>query len=426
MEMMRSGKALNVFVRYGVIALLAAMSACEEDDSLVDDETLLGAVRPVGKALSAIERFEIGSEGGSITTGGGVIEIIIPPGSLSDKTTIGIQEVENTSPNGIGSSYLLTPHDIEFQKPVSIALNYNEDSVSFGDGLGIAYQDEKGIWYASGNANHETTEKKVTVQTTHFSPWSLFESVHLNPAKTTVDPGGRVTITATAVVRGERLLTSLIEPQAPLVPMPLDPTYIKEWRIEDEGLLYMSGNTVTYEAPNKIPAKNPVHVILVLKTEIGKPMQAVSKITVGGSEVTFGGGPYSVPFTVIGKASAMFMTDEDFTLIQYTSEVVGGTVSVSIAFPGKAPGTHPWSKDKDVNCFVISQHKMGGKTIGGTYGSVDENEIHIGSVTVDRYEGVGGVVSGSFQGNYTFIDEACGACFSEGTISGKFTARRVR
>jgi hypothetical protein len=49
-----------------------------------------------------------------------------------------------------------------------------------------------------------------------------------------------------------------------------------------------------------------------------------------------------------------------------------------------------------------------------------------GFVKIDKYEGVGGIISGSFEGECTFADSRCGNCIKKGTIKGSFKVYRVQ
>jgi hypothetical protein len=171
------------------LLIMAALTRCSEDDSPVTRTEHSGVVTRVGAVAGDAETFKVGENGGTFRSRDGRLAIAIPQGALSASASIGIQVLENTAPHGVGHSYRLTPHDIQFQKPVDIIFSYDGQSVSFADGLAVAFQDVDGIWYWPGNLTHDRGDHAVGVQTTHFSDWSLFESMILDPFESAILPG---------------------------------------------------------------------------------------------------------------------------------------------------------------------------------------------------------------------------------------------
>lgn len=145
----------------------------------------------------------------------------------------------------------------------------------------------------------------------------------------------------------------------------------------------------------------------------------------GQSEVTLDGGPYSnMTARTTDPALAVYSPDEDATAITFTASADGEDFHVVIAFPGKAKGQHSWNED---DCFVQTAQNIGeaNESVTATFITPDGDNIHIGHVKIDNYGDVNGIVSGSFEGNCTFVDASCGNCMEEGTMKGKFEARRV-
>ena len=64
------------------------------------------------------------------------------------------------------------------------------------------------------------------------------------------------------------------------------------------------------------------------------------------------------------------------------------------------------------------------RIIAGSYES-DEG-VHPGVVEVTKYGAVGGIITGRFEGQLTFIDTSCEGCKRTGFVRGTFTAMRFK
>ena len=442
METLMSGLKIPGGLRFWItVTVFSVMASCSEEGSEPQKPSRHeGAVRPYGEVVGSLESHEVGPQGGTVKSANGMVELIIPAGALASQTTIGIQEIKNTAPNGSGAAFRLTPHDIRFEKPVAVSIYYNADSISAPGGLGIAYQDEEGIWYWPGTRAHDLTNQKVTVETDHFSDWSIFESLKLLPATAVVQPGGEVRLTAygvfpedveedllTPLVEGSEgdLLTPLIppEPVGLSEPVPLDVKYIKEWFLNGDGNLVPLGYHALYIAPQNIPRQNPVEVTLQVRLKNGSSFYLISRIIVGGSEIILNGGPYSnVAAYGMAPGAAGFDAKIGVTAVYFYTYVGDITIGVSLSFPGNGVGKRAWSHP---DSFVATaQSPNSGATIAGTIDTPDSQGIHTGYIQVDRYDEVGGLITGSFGGGLTFINAQCGGCKTVGTIQGKFMAQR--
>jgi hypothetical protein len=391
-----------------------------------------------------LENYEVGPEGGTFKSANGMMELTIPEEALAAPGKIGIQEIKSTAPNGSGTAYRLTPDNIQFEKPVKITIYYNADSVSLQRGLGIGFQDADGIWYWQRTLGHDLGNRKITVETDHFSDWSVFESIKLLPSTSVVEPGGQAKLTAYGVFPKdleEDLLTPLVpldgpdgdlltplvppEPVGLSEPVPLDAKYIEKWILSGEGNLQPSGNEALYTAPPTIPQQNPVEVTLQLRLQDGSSLHLISRIIVGGSEIILNGGPYSgVTAHGMVPGAAGFDTKKNVTSVYFYTHLEDLTIGVSLSFPGKGVGTTVWF---DPDCFVATAQSStrSDRTIVGTIDKPDSNEVHSGYIQVDRYDDVGGLITGSFEGSLTFLDSQCSGCKNIGTIKGKFIARRL-
>jgi len=127
------------------ISLFISLTASAQNDA-TDDTTATPAITETGKANGKISEMKMNKDGGTLVSGDGNLELIIPSGALSKKTTISIQPITNMVPNGNGQAYRLEPSGIQFQKPVQLVFHYDEEESKDSMQLlmGIAMQDDKG------------------------------------------------------------------------------------------------------------------------------------------------------------------------------------------------------------------------------------------------------------------------------------------
>ena len=92
-----------------------------------DDTTGLPAITEPGKPIGKIIEKMMNKDGGTLVSEDGTVELIIPAGALSKKTTMSIQTVTNTFQNGNGLAYRLKPSGIQFQQPVQIVFHYDPE-----------------------------------------------------------------------------------------------------------------------------------------------------------------------------------------------------------------------------------------------------------------------------------------------------------
>lgn len=82
-----------------VIIFLFVSVALSAQDIPADDTTAKPAITEAGKPTGKIVEKMMNKDGGTLVSGDGNLELIIPSGALSKKTTISIQPVTNTMPN---------------------------------------------------------------------------------------------------------------------------------------------------------------------------------------------------------------------------------------------------------------------------------------------------------------------------------------
>lgn len=380
-----------------VFVFLSIVPACKDDEPTTPgNEEEEGEVRPVGETIGNLFTKEIGAQGGTISVDEGSITLKIPAGALDENVSIGVQEIETTNLAGIGKSYRLTPHDVEFKEPIEISFSYDETVVASVQTLGIAFQDEKNVWNYVANPVIDTETKTVTVKSDHFSDWGIMAYTYLIPMDPTIETGGRIELTAVRFVRiDDDLLAPLIpnHKYTPIrEPVDLESKFIGEWKLAGEGDLKASGNKAIYSAPAFTPDNNPVAVSLQLKTS---KMQVllISNIMILGGAVEFrinGGSLIEL------EANAVQLAPGYYGVSSNSSDPKDGVLTF---FWTGGVGTHPYTRAGDYNThwgYVGPQDS--GEYYGHTYEDEETQESHIspGGITITSMGDAYGYVEGTF------------------------------
>lgn len=372
---------MNIGRSFISLLLAAALAACQQhtdvptpingsDSNPVTNpsEALTPVASPAGEVVNA----PIGPEGGTLESADKRIRVQIPAGALTTRQTLSVQALDKSyCPGGVGTAFRLLPHGLTFAKPVTISWQYTDADISGSAPvwLRVAYQTSKGDWHSPVTNSLDTTAKGVTVQTTHFSDWSLFQTLHLDPAQAVVVPGGSVRLD----------VWYHLPPTAPgdvAVPAPtrVDASQISQWTLVGEGtLVHPLMNQATYTAPRQLPARNPavVNVDLNLSVTIGGKTYAkprlVSNIYIIGES---GGSGSSTPLgegiwvSVDNGAWRTFAGGASLNSTQNVIEGKNGTDYVALGWMGGPLGTYRWTTDARVvfsltNGKRLYQHRYG-------------------------------------------------------------------
>lgn len=160
---------------------LFASVTISAQNKIVEDTASHPVITEPGKPIGKIIGKMMNKDGGRLVSEDGTLELIIPPGALSKKTTISIQTMTNTFQNGNGLAYRLEPSGIQFQQPVKIIFHYipeeSKDSAQLL--MGIAMQDDKGQWYGLNKFTLDTVAKTISGNINHFSIWATFDQLKL-------------------------------------------------------------------------------------------------------------------------------------------------------------------------------------------------------------------------------------------------------
>lgn len=196
-----------IMISYSLLLLL--LYACEKKDGTegIGGGATTGVVRPVGQPTGVLTEAIIGPQGGSLASNDSTIIVDIPAGALRADVNVGIELISRTlvdaPENTSRPAYRLTPHGQIFSKPVTVRFMFTEEEFAMlqTNALGLAYQATDGRWKRMGKARADTVAKSVSVQTTHFSDWTWFETIFLTPkADFSVEVNGSATLQVMSVL----------------------------------------------------------------------------------------------------------------------------------------------------------------------------------------------------------------------------------
>ena len=254
---------------------------------------------PKGDPQGTATTQMIDATGGSVTSADGRSTLNIPAGALGTATTISIQPITNTIPNGIGLGYRLEPEGTTFAAPVSLTFHLSTTEALALNSTFIATQHADGMWYSQPNQQRDGSAQTVGVSTTHFSDWTIAQTVTLNPPQARVRIGDATIFTAYILIvhednddlaypGGEQIAV----PQQTVLDAQLNGTKI--WSVDGveggnaevgEVRAYNPGGAFT--APANEPTPNPS--IVTLTMQFGKPkVIAPAEATVYAGELWTG------------------------------------------------------------------------------------------------------------------------------------------
>jgi hypothetical protein len=297
--------------------------ACGDDDNASPQNTeplITDVGTPVGDATSA----SIGAAGGSLQSADGRIKLTVPVGALTAATTVSIQPISNEAPLGMGNGYRLLPEGTAFAKPVELSFQYDEDLLNgvAEDFLWVVTQADDGSWNAVLKSTVNADNHTVTVETTHFSDWSLgrFIDLSLTPSSSTLLVGKtqqlKITGFAASGATEDDLvaLAPVVDLDQELVPLtPIRPLEnrlqdfrVKSWTLNgssapvsnNNGSLTASDFSATFVAPNKKPNPSMVAVSAQLEGNDVKGNKTMYMVT---SNISIISSDYYLLVTIDGQ-----------------------------------------------------------------------------------------------------------------------------
>jgi hypothetical protein len=172
---------------------LLAIMACSSGGSGGSDDsgsTTQGGVylktaagTPTGVPASAT----IGPAGGSLNSTDGRVTLTVPAGAVATNTVFTITPITNPAGNAL-ATYRLEPDGATFATPVTLLFKVPEAGVSFSgiEVLAIACHQADGSWLWLSNTM-DSTNKTISIETTHFTNYSLLAGFQLVPHYAFVD-----------------------------------------------------------------------------------------------------------------------------------------------------------------------------------------------------------------------------------------------
>ena len=275
-----------------VLITAIILCACKKNDlQPPDDNNNKPEPTKVGIADGVLVSKTLDENGGTITSGDGKVELVLPAGALKSSTAISIQPISNNAPGGVGKAYRFLPDGIQFASPVTVKFHYTDEQLaSTLPGLmGIAFQDTNRVWYRVKKISDDAVGKAISAPITHFSDWTFFESLIINP------PAAAIKVNETVDLKV--LFVSTVNDADELAPLIKNDLKVI-WSANgvengNSAVGTLTGNsylTRTYKAPASEPTQNPVAVTAQLPISFqyngetfNKPT-LVSNINIGGDD----------------------------------------------------------------------------------------------------------------------------------------------
>jgi len=119
----------------------------------------------------------IGSNGGTISSNDNKTVIMVPSQATSADVKLSIIPTGNTAPSGIGNIIKLEPEGQKFNKPVTLSLSYTDADAQTTppELMAVAFKKPDNTWEILPNAKLDKNVKTISVQTSHFSEWSIIK-----------------------------------------------------------------------------------------------------------------------------------------------------------------------------------------------------------------------------------------------------------
>lgn len=142
---------------------------------------------PTGPAVAAT----IGPAGGSLSSAGGELTVVVPAGAFASAQQVTIQPITSFAPGARGKAWRIGPEGLRTTVPMTLRWHYDDDSVSgtHPSLLSVATQDTQQRWRRHRDPVLDSAAGTVTVGTRHFSDWSMVAGAQLLPQQASVRVG---------------------------------------------------------------------------------------------------------------------------------------------------------------------------------------------------------------------------------------------
>jgi len=157
----------------------------------------------VGSPLEMETTEAIGPAGGVIESADGALRVEIPAGALAAEQTVSIQAISNFAPGKVADAFRIRPEGTTFALPVRLTFHFTPEQIlgSAPELLRVASQNRDGFWELHEQVQIDADAGTVSVDTNHFSDWSLVTGALLSPRSATVKVGETVPLTVVVCER---------------------------------------------------------------------------------------------------------------------------------------------------------------------------------------------------------------------------------
>lgn len=272
-----------------LLSLCLLLTACPAQVQLPTEPAVTGKGEPNGTATTAV----IGAAGGTLRSGDGRFELVVPAGALSADTTFSATPLSKKAPGAL-AAWRLEPEGTTFTTPATVRFTASAADLAGSEAaaLRLAYQDAMGQWRAFQNATIDGNS--ISVSTRHLSDWSPLLGWQLTPGTASVDFGKTVKLTpqycnVTTYNAGtdDELVGLVATCQASTEDLsPL----LSKWSVNGTvggsasvGTIEQGNPSATYTAPGSEPGANPVAVSVEIALPSKGTTRLVSNITVGST-----------------------------------------------------------------------------------------------------------------------------------------------
>ncbi|MGE7773681.1 hypothetical protein ACQKLP_03105 [Chitinophaga sp. NPDC101104] len=218
--------------------------------------------RPLGQVTGPAIAKTIGPAGGTLASADHRILLEVPPGTVQTNVQFSIQPVENTLEGSPGKAFRLLPEGVAFTRPVTIRYTPGAEELAGinPEVLFLAYQNKDGYHYLASNTSIDPATHQLSVQTKHFSDWSIVELFELEADTTQVLPGGKAQLQLMWHMGSLLTVDTTDQPIGDLIPYDGHLSKVKWSLASGKGKITPVGGKCSYEAPDEVPAVNPAFV----------------------------------------------------------------------------------------------------------------------------------------------------------------------
>lgn len=404
--------------------LLLAISCKKDTPPLEEPQPIFGepVVKPRGQPLGDAVSTIIDARGGALWFHGAV-RVEVPPGAVEQPTAFGIQPIANTHDDASPyPAFRLTPEGTHFKKPIKVSFLYEPGIHGDPQTRMVAFQNDRGIWCGVSTALDEA-QRRLTVETTHFSDWVWFDLLSLRKDRESLSAGETVNLKLLQQVLGELVPANHIDS---VVLGAMDD--VGSWK-EDVTV----GNWKIVSGPGKLePQMNkhgkPGNAVYTAPTIVDKVTEVEIQVEVESkygyiSDPTAPGGRRKLGKLIL--LTKLLLKPDNYFFLEVdgvrqdlskgsSGTVMGGQitvgganeagVAVTLSCRGNGSGTYPGGIDAGES-FILLSVPFGGapRSFNNVY--VQCPDIHYNGVAEVGI--TGNVIEGTFSGTVYYSNQAC-------------------